>query len=520
MIKRNVMPATGKPVSAVRQAMGRGPLLLFWAGLAFGPAAYAIDSKPLTDTVNQGRGAIDLLKDASSRDLEAYRQDNGGDLSFGIKINETKKGAETAQSNGVSLKDAVLTLDFDDGREKTYSVSNGACHTETYSLLNESGDSARKPSYTLLGSENANREDAKNAIQNGYDSTLKCHVPDTLDDSGKKVKVVKAALNVNFLQTDTNKGDPESFYDFSGAAESVCLLNAEDSRFIDQYQSGGLQAPAKAETHPAPVADPLAVKSWNYFPAGGSFYFVAYEDMYPAQGDYDFNDAVVAYQVQVGLNSSNQVVKIVGNAYLVAKGAAYSHDWHLRIGLPPTAKAAVSCTTSLPTAPQTGFACTGTNPLASTGTADVTVFADTRTLFPNTLFTDYRKPLTNTLQWPVQARTFQPGPKSTFSITLAQPIDPSAMGAAPFDPYLYVRDTKKTVQLLQVNPLIKDANGYPYAMLMPNGWNWPFETVDVRTAYPKFNAFASAQGTSSVNWYGLPAATQIFPSPKQSVWAW
>ena len=90
------------------------------------------------------------------------------------------------------------------------------------------------------------------------------------------------------------------------------------------------------------------------------------------------------------------MVKIVGNAYLLPKGAAYSHDWHLRIGLPPTAMAATSCTTSLPTAPQAGFACAGTNPLASTGTADVRVFADTLKLFPNAMYTDYRKPFANT----------------------------------------------------------------------------------------------------------------------------
>jgi LruC domain-containing protein len=477
----------------------------------------AIDSRLLTDQVGvQGQGLINLFKDASATDLEAYRDDNGGELSFGFKISETKKGTETALSEGVSLKDAVLTLIFSDGRQKTYSITNGSCYTETYSLLTEVGDPTRKLRYTLLGSEDTNRAGAINAIQNTFDSTLKCYVPDALDGSTNAIKLVSATLNVQFLQTDTSKGDPEAFYDFSGNGEQMALLNAADRRFIDQYQSGGLKAPAKALTNPTPIPDPLAVTSWNHFPSGNTFYFVAYEDMYPNLGDYDFNDAVVAYQVQYGLNSDNQVVKIVGNAYLLAKGAAYSHDWHLRIGLPGTVKTAVECTTSLPTTPQTNIACSGTNPILSTGIADVLVFADTGKIFPNTQFTDYRKVFTNTLF----GSNFLKGPKSTFSISLNQPIDPAKIGVAPFDPYLYVRDTKQTIQLLQVNAAIKDANGYPYGMLMPSGWSWPYEKTDIRTAYSKFSSFTASQGTSSVDWYNFAAKYQTFPAPKTTGWAW
>lgn len=474
----------------------------------------AIDSRPLTDPVGiQGQGLLNLFKDATATDLETYRQDNGGSLSFGININEAKEGTETALSQGVSLKDAVLTLTFNDGNQKTYSIGNGSCYTETYTLLAEVGDTVRKLHYTLLGSDEANRAGAINAIENTYDSTLKCYVPNMLDGSGSKV--VSATLAIQLAPADVGKGDPEAFYDFSGVAETVALLNAADRRFIDRYQSGGLQAPAKAMTNPEPIPDPLAVTSWNSFPSGNTFYFVAYEDMYPLQGDYDFNDAVVAYQVQFGLNSSNQVVKIMGSAYLMAKGAAYSHDWHLRIGLPGTVKTAVSCTTSLSTTPQTDFACLGSNPLLSSGTADVVVFADTGKIFPNQ-YTDYRKIFSNTLF----GAAYLKGPKSAFSISLDQPVDPANIGVAPFDPYLYVRDKKQTIQLLQVNAAIKDVNGYPYAMLMPTGWNWPYEKTDIRTAYPKFNDFTATQGASSVDWYNFQAKNQAFPAPKPVGWAW
>ena len=416
----------------------------------------------------------------------------------------------------MSLKDAVLTLDFNDGHEKIYSISNGACHTETYSLLTAVGESNRNPSYTLIGSDNNNREGAANAVQNTYDSSLKCNVADTLDDSSKNIHVVKATLNVQFKQTDTSKGDPESFYDYSGAPETVALLNSADTHYIDQYQSGGQQAPAKEATTPAPTIDPLAVNSWNYFPSANTYYIVAYEDLYPSQGDYDFNDLVVAYQVQYGLNSNNQVVKIAGTAYLLAKGAAYSHDWHLRIGLPSTVKTSGTCSTSLAATPQTSFAFAGKGSINASGTADVLMFADTGTLFPNTQFSDYRKVFANTLF----GSAYLKAPKSTFSISLDQPVDANTIAAAPFDPYLYVRNTKETIQLLQVNPATKDANGYPFSLLMPSGWQWPYEKTDIRTTYANLANFVGTSGASSVNWYNSPAKHQFFPSPQSNVWAW
>ena len=481
-------------------------------GNSYGP----VTSIPLTDGVNaQCVGVINLLKDATAQQLEGLRDDNDGKLVFGFKLHEAKDGTENAQSEGVSLNNnQTLILGFGDGTQKSYSIMDGSCQTETYSLVTAEGDSSRKIAYTLIGSDETNRQGAQNAIQNGTDSTLKCKVPTSLG------KVTSATLAVNFLRTDATHGDPEAYYDCTDKGEQVSLLNAADTKFVDDYQAGRTRAPAVALVNPAPTPDPMAVASWNSFPSGSTFYIVAYEDKYPNKDDYDFNDAVVAYQVQFGLNSNNQVVKIVGNAYLIARGAAYTHDWHLRIGLPGTVKTTVNCTTSLPTTPQTDLACNANGmtptvyPIQSSGTADVLVFADTLKLFPNTVYTDYRKTFSNTLF----GTSYLQGPKSAFSITLDQPIDPATIAVAPFDPYLYVRNTKQTIQLLQVNAAIQDSNGYPFAMMLPNGWRWPYEVTSIVTSYPQFTSFIASQGTSSVNWYNAPKTNLVYPLP--TGWAW
>ncbi len=512
------------PSLSQRAFIGFQAVLL--SGLLLAPAVYAKeDSKELSDKVDtQGQGSIDLFKNANASQLEDYRSNNSGHLSFGFQINEAKAGSEKSTSMGVGVSDAVLTVVFSSGTTKTYSISKGDCYTKTYSIVAPKGLLVRQAIFTLLGSDHdrGNRADAKNYIQSTYDSTLQCKVSDKLDNA------VSANLSIKFPDTETSKGDPELFYDYSGDEEKVAILNDDDEKYLDKHKSGCQEAPVKADTpeesettdatvatQPAPVVDPMAITSWNSFPANNTYYTVAYEDMYPKQGDYDFNDLVVAYQVQFGLNANNQVVKITGNAYLMAKGAAFSHDWHLRIGLPDGVKSAVTCSTALSSAPSNPFPCNGVNPIASTGTADVTVFTDTGKIFPSQ-FTDYRKVFTNTLF----GAAYLKGPRSTFSITLSQPVDLANIAAAPFDPYLYVRDTKQTIQLLQVNPAVKDANGYPYGMLMPSGWNWPYEKTDVRKTYAQFANFAATQGASSVNWYNLPAKYQFYPSPQPTVWAW
>ena len=510
----NMTPASGGGL--ISGAGGSGS-----SGGSGGPVV----SIPLTDGVSspQCAGSINLLKNATAQQLEGLRENNGGQLVFGFTLDEANSGSENAQSEGVALNESLtsLTLTFNDGSQQSYSITNGSCQTETYSLLTPAGGTTRNPTYTLIGNEPTDiwRGGAQNAIQNTVDSTLQCNISASLGS------VTAATLNVNFLQTDVALGDPEAFYDCTGPTQ-LTLLNAADTLFVDNYAPGQALAPAMALTNPAQAPDPMAVVSWNSFPSSGTYYIAAYEDQYnlykngtPAT-DYDFNDAVVAYQVKFGLNSSNQVVQIAGNAYLLARGAAYSHDWHLRIGLPSAVSTTATCTTTLNTSPQTSFGCNAKDlnpaayPILSSGTVDVVVFGNTLSIFPNTEHTDYRKTFTNTL-W---GDTYLQGPRSSFTINLNQPTDLAKIAAAPFDPYLYVWNTKQSVQLYQVNPAITDNQGNPYGLLIPSGWRWSYEQQDVRTAYPKLSGFIGSQGTSLVNWYSSPKTNLVFPLP--AGWDW
>lgn len=63
-----------------------------------------------------------------------------------------------------------------------------------------------------------------------------------------------------------------------------------------------------------------------YYPASGNG-TLAFEDLWPALGDFDFNDVVVDYRMQTVANAANNVVEVVGHYTLVASGATFHNGF-------------------------------------------------------------------------------------------------------------------------------------------------------------------------------------------------
>ncbi len=68
----------------------------------------------------------------------------------------------------------------------------------------------------------------------------------------------------------------------------------------------------------------------NYYPAGG-YGTLAYEDLWPGKGDYDFNDLVCDYRFQMVTNSSNFVVEIFGSFIVKAFGAGFQNGFGFQL---------------------------------------------------------------------------------------------------------------------------------------------------------------------------------------------
>jgi len=476
--------------------------------------AHAQDSVRLTDVVKStGIGRIDFLKDLTPAQMEELRLDNDGNIVIGVDVNESADGTEKASTQAVTLGALKLTVVYSDGTQLVYDLELGHCETQTQALLAEAPATERLPRYTLLGETGSSRITAGNKIQDEFDSTIKVAVDTPLVDSARGIQATSIIADIAWLDTNTDLGDPEAFYDYSNGFEDLAVLNAFDTAFIDDYAAGQDEAVAVILTNPPQTADPMAVTTWNYFPSASSYYMVGYEDLFPRRGDYDFNDLTVAYQVRYGLNSESEVVSLRGTAYLITRGAGMSHDWHLRIPLPADAMATASCTTFLD--PGDAYNLQNCSPAGggfTTGDADIIVFSDTAKIFPD----PEGRIFTNTLK----GQNFVRGPKSEFRLDFDKPLPASSIGEAPFDPYLFVLNTREKIQLLQVNPDFKDEGGYPFGMLMPIDWLPPREFFSISTIYPLFDSFVASEGTDYLDWYHTALSAYLVPVPPQSEWAW
>jgi|GEM_PF-4196297 len=68
----------------------------------------------------------------------------------------------------------------------------------------------------------------------------------------------------------------------------------------------------------------------NYFPATG-YGTLAYEDLWPGKGDYDFNNLVMDYKFKMLSNTQNYIFQITGTFIIKAFGATYENGFGFQL---------------------------------------------------------------------------------------------------------------------------------------------------------------------------------------------
>lgn len=68
----------------------------------------------------------------------------------------------------------------------------------------------------------------------------------------------------------------------------------------------------------------------NYFPVAG-FGSLAFEDLWPSKGDYDFNDLVVDYRFKIITNASNKVSDVMAEFVIKAIGAGFENGFGFQL---------------------------------------------------------------------------------------------------------------------------------------------------------------------------------------------
>jgi LruC domain-containing protein len=250
----------------------------------------------------------------------------------------------------------------------------------------------------------------------------------------------------------------------------------------------------------------------NYTPSEQGFGSLAFEDLWPAQGDYDFNDLVVDYRFHYISNADNEVIRIHADFKVKAIGASFRNGFGFVLPVSPTLISSISgqrLSRNL-----INLNANGTE--QGQQQATIMVFDDAFEVLPrisgglgvNTLPNEpYRQP-------------------DSIRITMqfGNPVPVASLGLPPYNPFIFVNGERgKEVHLpgyaptTLANPAyfgtLKDhtsptmnrfyqtKTGLPFALHMPNSFDYPSEKNDLMQTYPKIAPWVTSGGQQYYDWF-------------------
>ncbi len=271
--------------------------------------------------------------------------------------------------------------------------------------------------------------------------------------------------------------------------DRTLLLTAQVSP-VQIVDSDGDGVPDGLDTFPNDPTRAVTVR----FPGEGHL-TIAFEDLFPKQGDADFNDFVIQAVHEEDLNASGKVARMRATYTHVAKGAGYNHTLHLN--LPGAGSGNVSIKRYSPD-----------GSLVSESTQQYAALQGVA-LLPNSSTTLAQS---NTSS----GQTFVSGDRFEIEIIPDAPVSRLALGAAPYDLYLYVLNTKQEIHFAgkhfnaDGSDRYLDSTGFPWALATPGNWRWMYERKNIHDAYVRFDDWYGSNGSTNQDWYTTVTEGLIF----------
>ncbi|MCX6269081.1 MAG: LruC domain-containing protein [Bacteroidetes bacterium] len=263
--------------------------------------------------------------------------------------------------------------------------------------------------------------------------------------------------------------------------------------------------------------DPLRAFN-NYFPSENSIGTLAFEDLWPAQGDYDFNDMVVDYNFNQITNGQNKVVEIKATIILRAMGAGYMNGFGIQI---PIAYSLVSSVTGTDLQ-ENLITLNGNGTESGQSKATIIAFDNGYKVLP---FPGYPSIGVNT----TPGATYVKPDTMNIHIMLTTPTTLSAVGQPPYNPFIFVNKVRShevhlpnhaptdlaDMSLLgtsQDNSNVAAGryyvtkNNLSWGIDVAGPFDYPIEKAEVTQGFLKFIPWGESGGQSYYNWYQpLPA---------------
>ncbi len=242
--------------------------------------------------------------------------------------------------------------------------------------------------------------------------------------------------------------------------------------------------------------DPNAAFAYQT-PANGKL-TVAFEDLFglARAGDADYNDFIAKYTVQEIANGANAITKIIVDAAADTKLAGYHHKFGIRID---AFEGSATLSGTYIDGMGTGRAF---GPCEKTAPLNVVLFHDSRNAVGRT---------------------------ASFTLEFATPQVIEAGSAKvdrpPYNPYLYVHNTGTEIHLMgeqdtsgSTSESFQDAEGFPWALLVPSDWVHPDEGQRIEIPYPRFTSWRESFGQKDSDWYLPVSAVNSPPYPVIAGW--
>ncbi|MCA9836786.1 MAG: LruC domain-containing protein [Trueperaceae bacterium] len=268
----------------------------------------------------------------------------------------------------------------------------------------------------------------------------------------------------------------------------------------------------------------------NFYPGENKTGTLAFEDVWPVQGDYDFNDLVVDYNINQITNAQNKVVMLETEFTFRAAGAANSNAFAFELPIAPSKVASVSGQyfagsgdhSYIPESPWIYL------DLAANGTekgqdkAVIFVVDDTAVFLGQMANTE------------TGGTTVAPR-KIKLSVTFTEPISLTTLGQPPYNPFLvsniyaalqsacdcqergveihlpgYAPTDLADLSLfntgddnsnLNTNSTYVSEDNLPWALHFPNRFEYPLEFTQITQAHYYFANWASSNGANTKDWY-------------------
>jgi LruC domain-containing protein len=239
---------------------------------------------------------------------------------------------------------------------------------------------------------------------------------------------------------------------------------------------------------------------------------LAFEDLWPSQGDYDFNDMVVDYDITQISDANNDVVELGLDYTLRAAGTGFNNGFGFQFeNVAPTAVQSVNGQNL-----QEGYVVNNPNGTEQNQQlATIIVFDNLFNIMPN--------PGTKFINTVVGETNVSPETLS-LSVNFVNPVDLNDLGLPPYNPFIIIKKNRGAevhlpdmmpTDLADLNLLgsvdddsdagsgkyYKTVNNLPWALNITGQFDYPIEYQQIDDAYIHFAPWAMSGGLQYSAWF-------------------